>query len=121
MRMRIKNIVLKSTLLLLAGVMVLLIANNSIYMHTHINEQGKLITHAHPFNKTTDNKPIKSHQHTNAEYFYYDNLKNLHVLLGITFCFTPIVKSRFFTASKLKSSIKAIACINIGRAPPVLA
>lgn len=118
MRKQLKNITLKTTLLLLAGVMILLIANDSIYIHTHINDQGKLITHAHPFNKAEDNKPIKSHHHSDAEYLFYDNFKILLVILSITFCFITFLIDRSFKASIYTSTAKATCCTNIGRAPP---
>lgn len=43
--------------------------NNVIYLHSHIvDENGTVVVHAHPFEKSADNLPFKKHSHTNFEY-----------------------------------------------------
>jgi len=48
----------------------LLVINNALFNHTHKTESGKLVSHAHPFSKST-------HNHSAGEVCYYDNLQLL--------------------------------------------
>jgi hypothetical protein len=41
--------------------------NSFFYTHRHLLDDGTVITHAHPFNKSTDTDPFKTHTHTAAE------------------------------------------------------
>lgn len=50
---------------MLLALFSLSISNKVIYLHTHIN-LGKIVTHSHPYNKSSDNQPVKSHHHNNA-------------------------------------------------------
>ncbi len=51
---------------MLLALFSLSISNKVIYLHTHINNLGKIVTHSHPYNKSSDNQPVKSHHHSNA-------------------------------------------------------
>lgn len=42
--------------------------NNAVYLHSHIVDNNTVITHAHPFSKSADNLPFKTHKHTDFEY-----------------------------------------------------
>ena len=64
----------------------LLTVNNSIYLHTHKLADGSIVTHAHPFDKTKDSAPIKSHHHTKPEFFLLQNLQLLFLIL-----FAPLI------------------------------
>lgn len=35
-----------------------------VYYHSHITNDGRLVSHAHPFNKSQDSTPFKSHHHS---------------------------------------------------------
>lgn len=48
--------------------------NNLIYTHSHILEDGRVITHAHPFDKSSDTDPFKSHLHTSSELIFLANM-----------------------------------------------
>ena len=65
--------------------MGLLIANKALYMHTHKMADGSIIVHAHPYNKSDDPKPFKSHQHTKAEFLFLENLESLFLLTFLIF------------------------------------
>jgi len=45
-----------------------LLFNNVAYLHTHITTGGESITHAHPYNTSSDSTPIKTHTHKKYEY-----------------------------------------------------
>lgn len=43
------------------------LVNHMVYYHSHITSNGKLISHAHPYNKSQDKSPIKSHHHSTID------------------------------------------------------
>ena len=47
--------------------------NKAIYSHTHYSN-GRIITHAHPYNKSDKSSRPISHQHSDYQYFQLDNL-----------------------------------------------
>lgn len=53
--------------LFLVGCLSLLVLNKMVYTHLHILADGTVVSHAHPYNKNTDNKPFKSHHHSTEE------------------------------------------------------
>ena len=55
---------------LLLALFSLNIGNKVIYLHTHINNLGKIVSHSHPYNKSSDNQPVKSHHHSNAAFAF---------------------------------------------------
>lgn len=58
-------------LLLIGGVIV----NSTFFLHAHKNESGKIVFHAHPFDKGTEKEdPLSKHQHTKFDLDYYSAL-----------------------------------------------
>jgi hypothetical protein len=57
------------------------IFNNSVYQHSHILPDGTIVIHAHPYNKTADNSPLKKHNHTISEIQILQNFEILFILL----------------------------------------
>ncbi len=48
--------------------------NSAINIHSH-KSNGNIITHAHPFSKTTENQtPFQNHKHTSLELFFFDKI-----------------------------------------------
>lgn len=45
----------------------LTLVSNVLYYHSHVTNGGKVISHAHPFNKQNDNDPYKTHNHSKFE------------------------------------------------------
>jgi len=76
--------------------------NSVYYRHLHQLSSGITITHAHPYNKTTDDSstcPFPSHNHTEDEYILYDVISNTIVpilfgLIGIIVIFKLIIEKR---------------------------
>jgi hypothetical protein len=101
------------------GVMGMLITNKAVFLHVHKLEDGTIIVHAHPYDKSNDSKPYKSHHHSNAEFLFFQNLEILFLIVFLTLALIAYVK-------KGKISFKLITentliCINLhkGRAPPI--
>ncbi len=52
---------------MLLSVYGLILVSNTFFYHSHITADGKVISHAHPFNKQNDAKPYKTHRHSKLE------------------------------------------------------
>lgn len=76
------NYVLKFLSFISLIILFLNIVNQSIYVHSHVSENGEIVTHAHPFNQQEDNSPLKSHKHTSLEYVI---LNTLNIYLSSVF------------------------------------
>ncbi|MFC2151058.1 hypothetical protein ACFLSE_00910 [Bacteroidota bacterium] len=78
----------KLVVLILLPAISWLFFNSVYYRHLHQSTTGFVISHAHPFNKTTDNNtsyPFASHEHSKSEFVLYDIISNtiLPVLVGL--------------------------------------
>jgi hypothetical protein len=72
------------TYLVICAIGVLLL-NTAVYTHTHKLADGTFITHAHPYNKSTDDEPFKSHHHTKAESIFFEALGMFFPILFLSF------------------------------------
>ncbi|WP_194269467.1 hypothetical protein [Oceanihabitans sp. IOP_32] len=120
MKSSVNKIVNKLVALLMIAIMVALIANKAFFSHAHKLNNGSIITHAHPYDKSKDSQPFKSHHHTNAEFLFYQNLNLLFPIVFITIPLIVLDKTDK-VSFKLRTEIKHnIVDINShrGRAPP---
>jgi hypothetical protein len=53
---------------LFLGLFLVLLVNNSIFQHVHVLDNGKIIRHAHPFNKSDEGSPLSQHKHSTCEF-----------------------------------------------------
>ena len=104
---------------MMIGIIALMIANRSIYLHTHMLPTGILVTHSHPYDKSTDSGPYKTHHHTNAEFLFLENLDILFLSV-----FVALIAGVIYTVAEY--SCKAYSFFsflyfhaNQGRAPPI--
>lgn len=51
-------------LLLSVGAWVI---GKSVFYHTHLLDDGRMVQHSHPYNKSSDSTPFKQHHHTDAQ------------------------------------------------------
>ncbi len=119
MKRSVKDILIKSVAILLIGFMGMMITDKAVFLHTHKLSDGTIIVHAHPYNKSTDSKPFKTHHHTNTEYLFFHSLEVLFPILFLAFVLFLLynkTKHLFFLTTKFSCS-----CIfyNKGRAPPI--
>lgn len=97
----------------------MLIVNEAVFLHIHKLDDGTIIEHAHPYNKSADSQPLKSHHHTNAERLFFQHLKVLFLVTFLTLVlFTLVIKEKV-TFGLITNH--AYNCINLqeGRAPPL--
>ena len=93
----VRNITVKFISYAMIAVMGLLVTNKAIYSHSHLLADGKVYTHAHPYNKTNDSKPFKTHHHSRAEFLFYENL-------DILFLFSFLIALTSFVFKRIQSN-----------------
>lgn len=74
-----KDLLKKTTLLILLPAISWLFFNSVYYRHLHQSSTGFVISHAHPFSNSADdtaNSPFASHQHNESEFVLYDVISN---------------------------------------------
>lgn len=53
-------------------------------MHMHKMADGTIVVHSHPYNKSADNDPYKSHHHTKSELTFFSFFELLFFFLFLT-------------------------------------
>ncbi len=64
-------------------IMAMLIFNQSANIHSHQLADGSVVTHAHPYQKTSDNAPEESHHHNLKEFVFFDHLSLLFTVIAV--------------------------------------
>ena len=116
----VRFFVKKLFLFAMIAVLGLLIINKAVFIHSHKLENGSVYTHAHPYNKSKDALPFKSHHHTEAQFLFFNHHKLLFFSSSLVIALLVIActKQAFFYNDKVFYFF--VYCSNSGRAPPVL-
>jgi len=87
----------KGIAILLLSLVTAITINNAVFLHSHVVGHNIIITHAHPFDKSADNLPFKTHKHTNFEYTITQGfgIFLLSSVLALTF-FTIVKKVQYY-------------------------
>ncbi|MCD6178561.1 MAG: hypothetical protein J7K39_01535 [Bacteroidales bacterium] len=101
-------------------IMGMLIENTAVFLHVHKLDDGTIIQHAHPYNKTNDSGPYKSHHHTNTAFLFFQNLGLLFLVAFLTYALIVFVKPVKYLYRIIPKNISAYIITYKGRAPPVL-
>ena len=114
-----RNITIKLVADLMIVIMAMLIVNKALFTHSHKTANNTVIVHAHPYNKSTDTNPYKSHLHTNAEYIFLHNLKILS-LPGelMLLIFYSICLKKNYPNYRIPAYLKNVILSYSNRAPP---
>ena len=105
---------------LLLALFSLSIGNKVIYLHTHVNNLGKIVTHSHPYNKSSDNQPVKSHHHSNAALAFLSQAE-ISVILSHNQYVEPTDNCHDFLRPDLINVYAPAVTFGLsGRAPPVI-
>jgi hypothetical protein len=104
--------------ILLMGIVALQLVNKSVYLHSHVLPDGRLVAHSHPYDKAADDQPFKSHHHKQTEFVLLELLNLLYrfslsglVLVGFIAGFTYIHSSHFSIIERVINKLN-------DRAPP---
>lgn len=97
-----------------------MVANKALFLHTHKLANGNLISHAHPFNKSSDSQPIKTHSHSQAEFQLISNLELLFLLIFLSILLQQHLKSQSFQKYLTQKKITYHLGLQKGRSPPII-
>jgi len=99
--------------------MGLFIVNKAIFLHVHKLNDGTIVAHAHPYDKSNDSKPYKSHHHSNAGFLFFQNLEILFLIVFLTLALIILDKKEEALFKLITEH--TLICINLhkGRAPPI--
>ncbi len=76
--MLLKNFINKSLSLILIVQCFWLFQNAAVNEHSHLLNNGTIITHSHPYVPDTNNKtPFQSHRHTAIDFFVINSITNV--------------------------------------------
>ena len=98
--------------------MSLLLVNRAFYSHIHMLSDGSVVSHSHPFSKSSDDPKGMDHQHSSLEFMLLDQLDVL------TFCVIALyilkASNRSLSTSNPDSGrlLPSLVPISPGRAPP---
>ncbi len=120
MQENLKSVIIRIFACFMIGIIGVLIANNAIFIHSHRMADGTLITHAHPYNKTNDSEPFKSHHHTQAEFLFLENLEIYFLFVLLALVSVSFFGKKKFTVRIHDDYISANTFSHKGRAPPVV-
>ena len=112
--------IFKSTVILMTLTVILLILFSGFFMHTHQLENGKYITHVHPFNKSTDNTPIKTHNHSSEQITFLDHFILIILLPVLMLGIIVSLSGKTIFSSYHSDLVFTINLIKSPRAPPLL-
>lgn len=73
-----------------------LITNSIINKHKHLLPSGILIEHAHPF-KSTGNSPFQQHSHSQQEYFFFDHISAIQLLIVTALTLSILIRKYYTT------------------------
>ena len=120
MKTSVRNITKKIAIIFMIGIIGLLITNNVIFLHIHKLTNGYIVTHAHPFNRSDDSAPIKSHHHSKTELIFLENLQLLFIFTLISLIVIDIAKKKSYVVINRVFYPQGYEILNFGRAPPLV-
>ena len=113
------TILIKGIAIIMIGIMTLMITNQALFLHTHKLSDGTITAHAHPYDKSTDSKPYKTHQHTNSLLLFYQNISILFFVVFLTFALlVPFTKAKLSFVQTIRYYF-TYTIHKKGRAPPL--
>ncbi|MCK5339013.1 MAG: hypothetical protein KAJ50_09380 [Bacteroidales bacterium] len=116
----VTEIIKRSFAWLLIISMGMLIANKAVFFHEHIMPDGTVIAHAHPYDKSADPEPYKTHHHSETELFAFCQADKLFILgIVILAIFSAPARPILLVFIQKAFTPVAISWHN-DRAPPVL-
>ncbi len=118
MNSSVRKITINVFSLTMIVVMGIFIVNKGIYTHSHKLENGSVLTHAHPFNKSNDSSPHKSHHHSIFEFLFLENLNLIFFSAFVIISFYGIFRIKHPNFNRNKIVPFSFLSLLSGRAPP---
>ena len=84
----VRQAIIKTTALLLIGILALGIANQALFIHSHRTANGQFITHAHPYQTSDNQSNTPTHHHSKIQLLVFSQLNLLFfsLFLGSSLC-----------------------------------
>ena len=95
-----------------------MIANKVMYTHIHKLENGRIVVHAHPYDKSENENPGRTHQHVKAELFFLQSLELLFymaILSAFLYLGFLVLEILFYAIVIYNGNSLRLS---LGRAPP---
>ena len=99
---------------------ILQIANRTVYFHSHKLENGQIISHAHPYNKSSDSTPFKKHHHSDNEIIILAQLEVLLLLSFVLFALFIVSQYKHYVKQSIKRYSLGLLPGVPGRSPPIV-
>ncbi len=110
------TIAISALLCFLFSVQIIII---SVYTHSHVLDNGEIVSHAHLYDKSKENKPFKSHHHSKSEILFLEQLNVLYPLIFALVAILLSVKKVRYNTNSDSDYIPVRLKIHLGRSPPV--
>ena len=114
-----KNII-RLTAILLVAVTALLIVNKALFTHIHINLQGQVVAHSHPFHQDAGDSGKANHHHSAQEFYYYSQLSLLFPVLFLFLVFALFRRMQKYAVQQDYCLSQNHSALHYGRAPPLI-
>jgi hypothetical protein len=99
--------------------MGMFIANKVFFLHLHKLKDGTIVEHAHPFNKSDDSSPFKTHQHSETGFLFFQNLEILFSIVFLAIVLSIVIKRKKYVIPAFKWQTHKYTLPSHGRAPPI--
>jgi len=119
-RIKKHSILTTITSWLLCTLFIFQIVNRTVYLHSHKDIDGRIIIHAHPYNKSTDSSPLKKHHHTSFQFALLAQMEILFFIPTILYSIFNIFKKYIFIIEDIHNCFNGFIYKKAGRSPPSL-
>jgi len=103
---------------LLCVVVIFQVINKAVFTHTHLLDDGTMVTHAHPYDKHSDSSPYKHHHHSKFEITFFLLADLLFFVSLGTFTLRLFSKNRILYKKHQQTYISCYTFFLQGRSPP---
>jgi len=119
MKTTFKQFTIKSVAVFIVMLMIMLIVNKALFLHTHTLSDGTVVEHSHPFNKPKDSEPVKSHHHSDSVFAFFQELDSIFIVAFFNLALLLILNRKINISYTEDKIITSFIIIQKGRAPPV--
>ncbi len=118
MKISLRDILKRIGVIIMICFVGLMIANKVMYTHIHKLEDGSIVVHAHPYDKSENENSGKTHHHVKAELFFLQSLELLfYIAILSAFLYLGFLVLEIFSCSVVLYRGNNLFLL-LGRAPP---
>jgi hypothetical protein len=117
-----KRVLVKVQMSLVVAVLIATLGavqvNRMVNTHYHLDDSGRLVTHSHPYDKSDDTGPFKTHGHGKCDITTPVGSIDMTILSVLTFFFQPSAETKVYYSFTLPIWGEEGQHLFRGRAPP---